>query len=333
MLRLRVVGLFLLAVQLVSAQATMSLMGAARAEGQDAAIRVTLLGTGYPRPQIKQFGPSTLIQVGDERFLFDCGRGAAIRLAQLGESFKKIDALFLTHLHSDHVVGIPDIWLSGWVQGPRDLPFRVWGPLGTEKMMAHLEKAFEFDIHMRRDVDGKLPPQGVVVIATDIDEGVVYDEGGVKITAFEVDHHPVAPALGFRIDSGGHSVALSGDTRPTENLVRFAKGVDLIIQEAVSPNWFRQLTASTLTSSQTEAIIAHHSTPQQAGEMFAQILPRLAVYSHIENSPEAAEELISGTSETYDGPVLVGEDLMRIEVGTEILVSKAGVPIRRVPER
>src|SRR5712692_4114168 len=155
---------------------------AAHAQG----INVTLLGTGYPRPRIDRFGPSILVEAGKEKLLFDCGRGAAQRLYQIKIPFAEVTALFLTHLHSDHIVGIPDFYLTGWIFG-RSTPLRVWGPAGTAEMMSHLEQAYQFDIHVRRDVDEKLPAQGVVVTAKDIEQGIIYQDGDLKVTAFTVD--------------------------------------------------------------------------------------------------------------------------------------------------
>ena len=134
-------------------------------------IRVTLLGTGTPVPAMNRFGPSILVQAGGQTFLFDAGRGAMQRLAQLRVRWQDIDALFLTHLHSDHVVGFPDLWLTGWLVGSgRDRPLHVWGPRGTEKMMSHLEQAFDFDIRIR--LYGRAAPEGVVILAEDMNEGV-----------------------------------------------------------------------------------------------------------------------------------------------------------------
>ena len=157
------------------------------------ALKVTLLGTGNPRPSIERFGPSILVEAGKETLLFDCGRGATIRLSQAGVPFSSVTALFLTHLHSDHVVGIPDLWLTGWIMG-RHVPLRVWGPAGTVDMLKHLEEAYAFDVHSRRDVEEQLPAQGVVLTGKDISEGVVYESNGVKVTAFLVDHGPIKPA-------------------------------------------------------------------------------------------------------------------------------------------
>ena len=283
-------------------------------------FKVTLLGTGTPVPQMARFGACILIEAGDGKFLFDCGRGAAQRLLQLQIPFSDVSKLFLTHMHSDHLVGIPDLWLTGWIYG-RKAPFEVWGPEGTRSMMHHLEKAFEADIHVRRDLDEMFPGEGIRVIANEFQEGVVYDEGGVKITAFDVDHRPVEPAFGFRIDYQGHSVVLSGDTRPSENLVKFARGTDLLIHEVVAP---KALIARTghFASRHQQAIIEHHTTPEQAGEIFANIGAELAVYSHIVGGlgKDSDDELIEGTKKTYSGRFEIGEDLMAFEIGDEVKV-------------
>jgi ribonuclease Z len=202
------------------------------AQGQ--AIRITLLGTGSPPPVMARFGPSILVEAGEQKFLFDAGRGALQRLTQTSVKYKEIQGVFFTHLHSDHVVGFPDLWLTGWLTGQRIAPLQVWGPKGTKKMMSNLEKAFEFDIKARIS-DNTGVPSGVVIKSGDIKEGVVFEKNGVKITAFEVDHERVKPAFGYRIDYAGRSVVLSGDTRRSENLIRYSKGVDLLIHEVVSP--------------------------------------------------------------------------------------------------
>jgi ribonuclease Z len=283
-------------------------------------LKVTLLGTGYPDPRMDRFGPSILVEAGKEKLLFDCGRGTAQRLAQLNIPSAEVSALFLTHLHSDHVVGIPDFWLTGWIRG-RKTPLRVWGPLGTVPMMAHLEEAFSFDIHVRRDVDEKLPAQGAVVIAKDIEQGVVYESGGIKVTAFAVDHGPVKPALGYRVDFAGHSVVMSGDTRFSENLIKFAQGTDVLIHEVIDPVAFGA-EAPFLTPEQRLVVIEHHTTPEQAGTVFNRVQPKLAVYSHI--VPGDTANLIPQTRKTYRGPLEVGEDLTSIDIGEKIVVHRRG---------
>ena len=130
---------------------------------QAQSFKVTLLGTGSPAPVIDRFGPSILVEAGTEKLLFDCGRGAAQRIYQLKMPLGTVNTLFLTHLHSDHVVGIPDLWLTGWTTaGRREVPFRVWGPRGTTEMMSHLDQAYRFDIRIRL-YDTRPSPEGVLM--------------------------------------------------------------------------------------------------------------------------------------------------------------------------
>jgi ribonuclease Z len=289
---------------------------AVAASGQN--LTVTLLGTGSPQPRMDRFGPSILVEAGEKKLLFDCGRGATQRIEQVRIPFTEIDALFLTHLHSDHVVGIPDLWLIGWARG-RKLPLYVWGPAGTKVMMSHLKEAFEFDIKIRQE-DDKLPAQGVDVVAKDIEQGVVYDEGGIKVTAFAVDHGMVKPALGYRVDFAGHSVVLSGDTRFSENLIHFAQGTDVLIHEVIDPEAFRTKNPS-VSAERFRAIAGHHTAPDQAGTVFSRVKPKLAVYSHI--VPGDTPNLLPLTRKTYSGPLEVGEDLMSFDIGEAVVVHRA----------
>ncbi len=283
-------------------------------------LKVTLLGTNGPQPVIDRFGPSTLIEAGTEKLLFDCGRGASQRLWQLKIPLGDVNNLFLTHLHSDHVVGIPDLWLHGRLSGPyggRKVPFRVWGPTGTKEMMSYLEKAYEFDIRIRV----RNPKPGFH--AEDIDEGVVYEKNGVKVTAFAVDHGTTKPAFGYRIDYAGRSVVISGDTTLSENLIRFSQGADVLVHEvaAYDPELLR-------TDEAVRRRSGGHTTPEQAGEVFARVKPKLAVYYHIDFQRATVKDLIDRTRKTYSGPLEVGEDLMVIEVGEKVEVRRFVSPSR-----
>ncbi len=300
------------------------------------AIRVTLLGTGRPLPAIDRFGPATLVEAGGETLLFDAGRGAAQRLWQLRIPLSRVGVVFLTHLHSDHVVGLPDVWLTGWLPTPfgrRGAPLGVRGPEGTRDMADALTKAFAWDLDRRSRGEG-LPAEGAVLDAHDVIPGVVLDRGGVRVTAFLVDHGGVLePAFGYRVDFQGHSVVISGDTRPSETLASAAAGADVLVHEVVAAP------AALLERSETaRRIVSLHTLPEDAGRIFARARPGLAVYSHVVllttdpavPAPDVSE-LVSRTRTTYDGPLEVGEDLMVIEIGPGIRVRR-GAHLRAGPQ-
>ena len=270
---------------------------------------------------MERFGPSILVEAGGRKFLFDCGRGATQRLYQLQIPYNDVDALFLTHLHSDHTVGIADLWLTGWVMG-RHVPLRVWGPAGTIEMMDHLQKAYAFDVHIRRDVDEQLPADGAKIEAHDIGQGVAYDQDGVKITAFTVDHGVVKPAFGYRVDYAGHSVVLSGDTRFSENLIQFAQGTDVLVHEVLDLGAYFGAD-QVYTPAQKQKVVEHHTTAEQAGEIFARVKPRLAVFSHI--VPPDAPNAVAQARKHYSGQVEMGEDLMAIDIGARVEVHRREV--------
>lgn len=169
-------------------------------------FRIILLGTaGGPTINADRQGISTLVIAGPEVLLFDCGRNLTTSLARLSINPSTITKIFLTHLHSDHIISLPELYLYPWASLGRKVPLHVWGPAGTRAMMTHLQEAFAFDIHIRRDVDEKYTAEGIKAITTDVREGVVYEASGVKVTAFDVDHGPVKPALGYRVDYNGPS--------------------------------------------------------------------------------------------------------------------------------
>lgn len=278
-------------------------------------IRVTLLGTGGPPPSLIRFGPSILVEADSEKLLFDVGRGASQRLAQLRVSYAGLTALFLTHLHSDHVVGLPDLWLTGWLLSRRETPLPVYGPTGTVDMAQHLEEAYRFDTEVRIR-EGHMPVGGSHLAATDIGEGVVFERNGVRVTAFLVDHGPTRPAYGYRVDYAGRSVVLSGDTRFSPNLIAHAQGVDLLIHEVAAA------TAEDLRDHErTRIIVGHHTTPERAGEVFDLVHPRLSAYSHIVLFPGVTDGDLEPLTRThYAGPLVIGQDLMWFEIGDTVTV-------------
>jgi ribonuclease Z len=307
---------------------------AAAQEREPPAIVVTLLGTGSPIPEAGLLVPAsspdrmnatTLVRAGPEVLLFDAGRGVVQRLAQAGMKGSDITSVFLTHFHSDHTVGLPDLWLTSRLTlawGGRTQPLEVIGPTGTRELTADIAKAYASDIAARPD-----QPQ-IALIGRDFDkDGIVFDRNGVTVTAFTVDHGPAKPAVGYRIDYKGHSVLISGDTRMHENVVKYGMGVDLLLHEVAAVN-----PAALQKVPKLMAIFNLHTSPEQCGEIFAKAKPKLAAFTHIVlmGAPFFAvpfpaptvQDMMDEARKTYQGPLEAGVDLMTFEIGNEVTIKR-----------
>jgi len=289
-------------------------------------FRVTLLGTGVPIPSPDRFGPSTLVEAGDQKFLIDAGRGATIRLFQLKVPIGRIDVQLLTHYHSDHTSCLPDVWLTGWLEsffGTRKTPYKVIGPTGAKRLMENLERAYADDIKIRV-ADEKLPLSGIATDVTEFDrDGLVYEKNGVRVIAFEVDHGDVIkPCYGYRIEYGGRSAVFSSDTRYNQNVIKYGAGADLLVHEVASAR------PELMKEAYVQRIIGHHTTPREAGQVFALTKPKLAAFTHIVQlgsdkiAPPTVDDMLAETRETYGGPLVAGEDLMAFEIGDTVTVRR-----------
>ena len=285
-------------------------------------FKVTLLGTGQPLPSMNRFGPSTLIQAGTNTLLFDCGRGTMQRIYQIDTDASTYNKLFLTHLHSDHTTGIPDLWITGHLRLRKEKPLQIWGPTGTRNMTTHLEQAFEVDLRVRKQgrehYGYHITDEGLRFEVNEIDEGYVFDENGVRVIPFRVNHHDLysdEPSLGYRVEYNGRSVVVSGDTCFCENLIKYSKGVDLLIHEvAAAP-------VGADVPGRLRVPMNHHTFPEDCGRVFSEVRPKLAVFYHvIQFLGVSLDEMMGRTMKEYDGPVIFGEDLMQISVGDTVQV-------------
>jgi ribonuclease Z len=213
--------------------------------------------------------------------------------------------VFLTHLHSDHIDALPDLYHCAWEFG-KGTPFQLYGPKGTQSVADGMVQFYGPDIHIRRDLTEKLPSLGAKIDVHEIQEGVVYEAPGkVKVTAFLVDHHPVEPAFGYRFDDGKHSIVITGDMRPNPNLIRFAAGADILVHEA----YVRRSSAS----SEGWSVYNYHSSAKEAGEAAERAKVKILVLTHLMPASATEQDFLNEAKSAFTGKILVGRDLMSVK--------------------
>jgi ribonuclease BN (tRNA processing enzyme) len=284
------------------------LTGAASAASPPPRFELLLLGTGYPRPDPNHAGPSTAVLVGDRLFVVDAGRGVVLRLAATDVKLKQLAAVFLTHLHSDHTAGLPDLFNSSWQFG-RGTPLQLYGPPGIERLAAAMLEFFAEDTHIRRDLVEMHPAAGATIEPHVVREGTVFSDPDVAITAFEVDHRPVEKAFGYRFESAGRILVISGDTRPTPNLVKYARGADVLVLEAYLPEWFDKVDKPEVAT----RLKSYHTSAEEAGQMAAEAQVPTLVLTHLIPADQE-KAFIDRAGRYFHGRLIAGRDLFRMEV-------------------
>ncbi len=237
-------------------------------------LKVTILGSGTPIPSIERFGASTLIEYKNRKYLFDVGRGATIRLSQIGINPSEIDHVFFTHLHSDHITGFADFWLTGWIWHRR-AALNVYGPEGIDNFISHTQKAFSTDIAVRKKHTGLLE-KGLELKLNTVQQGLIYKDKDVKITAIKVDHDPVENAFGYRFDTEENSILLSGDTTLSENLINHGKDLDLLIHELAVIK-----TELIEHNDKLKKVSQYHSSLQQVKQVVDVLKPKKIIFNHL----------------------------------------------------
>jgi ribonuclease Z len=277
--------------------------------GRDSAV-VVLLGTGMPRPDPQASGPATAVVIGRRILLFDAGPGVMRQVAAAGLPINGVEALFLTHLHSDHTLGYPDLIFTSWVMGRRSA-LQAFGPPGLRTMTDHLAAAWSEDIRIRTEGLEREPEGGWHVHVHEISAGVVYDSAGVRVTAFPVAHGDWRYAYGYRVDAAGRAIVISGDARPSPALVAAARGADVLVHE-VYPE-VRLGPESRPGGEDWPAYMrTFHTSDVELGRIAADARPRLLVLTHIVRMGGTDEDLLAGVRRGgFAGRVAVGRDLDR----------------------
>lgn len=276
--------------------------------------RIVMLGTGTPRPFPDRSGPATAIVVGDRAYLVDAGPGV-IRRAEAAVEQKGVSALdpakitvaFITHLHSDHTAGLPDLILTPWVMGRKQID--IYGPEGMEEMTQHVLAGWHRDIEIRSKGLEQRPLQ--TVRAHDIKPGVVYKDDKVTVTAFPVPHGQWWPnAFGYRFDTPDRSIVISGDTSPGPDLEANCKPCDVMIHEVYSPSY----TVAVMPDWNTYRSHYHTSTAEM-GQIASRTKPGLLIIYHVSGRGPGPggrpvdEQLLQEVHKNYTGKVVVGHDL------------------------
>ena len=318
---------FRLAAAAVFAAGFLVLGTPANAQSKEKLFKVTLLGTGAPPPIATRASYSSLIEAGSQKIIIDAGRSSFQHIADtLGPGPKvmgkigDLDKIFVTHLHSDHIQGIPDIFTTGFMFG-RKGPLQVWGPKGTKAMMGHIEKAYEFDVMVRTNW-GKNRPEAYKQVSMDIEPGFVWKGGGVSVRAFLVDHKEIKPAYGYVVEFDGRKAVFSGDTIYIPSIIKEATGADLLVHQVadVSPKLMKK------KPKRFKRIMGHHTMPDEIAKIVNQAKPRFTVLSHLVLFGVTKKAVLAKIKKDTTEPVIMGNDLMQITVGkSETKVIKQGI--------
>jgi ribonuclease Z len=275
-------------------------------------IEITLLGTGSPIPDPNRAGPATLVRAGGQVFLVDCGRGVLQRAAAVGVGAAGLSALLLTHLHSDHIGDLGDLIITRWITtfAPDPAPFPIIGPPGTAETVEATLEAFGHDIGYRiahhADITGPPP-----IEVHEYTEGPVWDRYGVSIRVAPTDHRPVAPTIGFRIDSNGASVVLAGDTVPCAGLDELAAGAGALVHTVIRKDIVTQI-----PQQRFQDICDYHSSVEQAAATAARAGVGTLVMTHYVPAlvPGQEEQWRTLAASEFGGRIELGDDLHRVEV-------------------
>lgn len=279
----------------------------------DGRTRVVMLGTGNPAPDPTRSGPAVAVVVDDRAYVIDCGPGVVRQMAaaflQRGiEALRppEVRHLFITHLHSDHTLGCPDLLISPWAIGPpgRRVPLEVWGPKGTARMFAHITEAFQEDIAVRTGGLTGFDPAGSRAQVTEIEPGLIYEDELVRVTARRVPHPPWEDAFAYRFDTPDRSIVISGDAAESDAIAELCNGCDLLIHEVMSPR-----AVARAPEHMRQYHRSAHTMTDELGRLATRARPGTLILYHIFDRPVSGEAMAQEVRAIYPGRVVVAADL------------------------
>jgi ribonuclease Z len=274
-------------------------------------MKVTLLGTGCPQVDTERYGPANLVRHGEAAFLVDCGSGVTQRLLAAGCPGRDLDSVFLTHLHSDHLVDLFQLVISSWHQG-RQRPQRIFGPRGTRAYVDGLMRLWRAELDQRIAHELRPSAVGLEVEVTEFEDGWTMAEKGVSVTAFAVSHAPVKYAYGFRFEAGGRRAVFSGDTRKCTEVIEAARDADLLVHECFIHHEMKL--GPGRTAEGLANVASYHTLSHEVGKVAAEARARCLLLNHFVPTRFDKPALLAEVARDYAGPVLVGEDLMSVDL-------------------
>ncbi len=288
-------------------------------------LHIGLCGTGSPLPNPDRAGPCNIVIAGEQIFVVDIGEGGARNMSLMAIPIARVDGLFLTHFHSDHINGWGPLMLLHWTQANATKPMPVYGPSGVEAIVEGFNAAYTTDDSYRMAHHGEkiVPSTGGGGEARSFemagDAVIIFEKDGLKVTAFRVGHHPVEPAVGYRFDYKGRAACISGDTAKSANLERVCKGVDVLVHDALASHMVAKMTAALEATGQsntaqiTRDILDYHATPAEAAESAKAAGASMLVLSHLVPPLPSSffyPAFLDDAPDKFDGPIIVGEDGM-----------------------
>jgi ribonuclease Z len=275
-------------------------------------MQLTLLGTGCPAVHAERYGPAQIVRHPGTTLLVDCGSGVTQRMAQAGISGRDIDAVLLTHMHSDHIVDLFQLVMSSWHQG-RDRPQRVFGPPGTYRYVDGLVSLWQAEMEQRIAHERRPSALALQTEVTEIDPGQEVEFGALRVRAVEVDHRPVRHAYGFVFQTGAAKLVISGDTRPCDALVEAARDADLLLHEVFVHREMPPIEGRR-TAETVENVASYHTLSSDVGKVAARAGAKWLALTHFVPPDCDTGALYEEVKADFPGPVTIGADLMTLDV-------------------
>lgn len=317
-------------------------LGVDRSAGLADGLHIYICGAGSPLPDPKRSGPCIGVLAGQQAFIFDAGTGGARNLGPMGFPLAKVDQIFLTHLHSDHLDGLGEMLLGTWINGGRTTPTQVAGPIGTSQIVDGFNTAYQIDSTYRTAHHGEdiANPTGFGAVDREIefsgDSQLVWEDGDVKITAYKVSHEPVSPAFGYRVDYKDRSISISGDTAYDPKIAAASKDVDVLFHEALNMDMVKTMQAGAKANGAERMakimydIQDYHTSPVDAAKTAKLANAKALVLYHIVPMlPNDAliPMFVKGAADEFNGKITVSEDgtIVRLPTGSSDIVYESGL--------